>query len=176
MKALFSGICAGLLALGLAGCAKIDGKTRDLLASTVPAYAVVDGVLYQGSATLFRDRLGTVQLVSTQAADQVCGGDMRYTASTAGVLSLHCVGGIEVALSFVAINDLSGYAYGATTQGTADLAWGVAAKNAGAYLRIPPGQQLGGPAAAAEPAASAASAPMESMVPMVPMLPASAAP
>ena len=134
MKAL---LCATLLALMLPGCARMDAMSRGWLSSTVPAYAVVDGVVLEGSATIFRDRTAAVQLLNPQAADQVCAGDLRYTASTTGVLVLHCAGGVKVSLVFTAVNELRGHGSGYTARGPAAFTWGVAAADAAAYLPIP---------------------------------------
>ncbi|MBC7682518.1 MAG: hypothetical protein H7172_09305 [Ferruginibacter sp.] len=134
MKALFS---AAALALTLAGCAQLDAQTRNLLSSKVPAYAALDGVLFEGTATLFTDRTGTVQLSSTKVPDQVCIGDLRYTATAAGVLVLHCMGGVDVVLDFRSASATRGFGYGNTAHGAAAVAWGMSAANAAAYLRLP---------------------------------------
>ncbi|MEO6854611.1 MAG: hypothetical protein ABI410_21755, partial [Rhodoferax sp.] len=134
MKALLS---ATVLALTLVGCAKMDAQTRSWLSSKVPAYAAVDGVLFEGTATLFTDRTGTVQLSSSQAPDQVCMGDLRYSATAAGVVVLHCSGGVEAALDFRTTSDTSGFGYGSTAQGASAVAWGMSAANAAAHLRLP---------------------------------------
>jgi hypothetical protein len=133
MKALF---CTAAALVGLVGCAKIDGKARDWLASTAPSYAVVDGRLYEGTATLFNDRSGTLQLVAKQAPDKQCFGTLRYTATRSGTLLLQCSGGVETTLAFTALGASSAYATG----GTASLTWGLPIDSANAYLRLPEGQ------------------------------------
>ena len=62
MKALFS---ACLLGVALSGCAQIDGKIRGWLASQEPAHAVLAGERFAGTATLYTDRSGTLQLSPT---------------------------------------------------------------------------------------------------------------
>ena len=126
------------LAASLAGCAHINAQTRSLLASKVPAYAAINGVLFAGTATLFTDRTGTVQLTSSKAPDQVCSGPLHYTATAAGMLVLHCTGTMDTVVNFRAISDTSGFGYGSTAQGTAATSWGMSAANAAAYLGLRP--------------------------------------
>lgn len=134
MKSLVS---AAVLALTLVGCATIDAQTRNLLSSKVPAYAAVDGVLLEGTATLFADRTGTVQVSSSAALNPLCIGELRYTATAAGVLVLHCAGAGDVAMDFRTTSATSGFGYGNTVQGVAAVAWGMSAAHAAAYLRLP---------------------------------------
>ena len=156
MKALIS---ATVLALTLVGCAKMDAQTRNLLSSKVPAYAAVDGVLFEGTATLFTDRTGTVQLSASKAADQVCIGDLRYTATAAGVLVLRCTGGGDAVVDFRTNSDTSGFGYGSTTHGVTAVVWGMSPANAAAYLRLPAVPAMpDAPAAMPVPAQPAASA------------------
>ena len=151
MKALVS---ATVLAFTLVGCAKMDAQTRSWLSSKVPAYAAVNGIVFEGTATLFTDRTGTVQLSSSQAPDQVCVGDLRYSATAAGVVVLHCSGGVEAALDFRTTSDTSGFGYGSTAQGASAVAWGMSAANAAAHLRLPIVPTMSGvPAMADAPAA-----------------------
>jgi hypothetical protein len=155
MKTLLS---ATVLALTLVGCAKMEAQTRNLLSSKVPAYAAVDGVLYEGTTTLFTNRTGTVQLSASRAPDQVCIGDLRYTATAAGVLVLHCRGGVDATLDFRALTDTSGFGYDRSAPGVAAVAWGMSAPNAAAYLRLPAVPAADAPVALPVPAQPAASA------------------
>lgn len=138
MKAL---LCAALLGLAVAGCAKIEGKTRDLLATSATSYAVLDGMLYEGTVTTnYGDRFGTLQFAAKAAPGQVCAGTMRYTATSSGTAMLQCTGGVEVMLSFTALGASSGFGYGSTVKGPASFTWGMSIQNANAYLRFPEGQ------------------------------------
>ncbi|SDP80454.1 hypothetical protein SAMN05216303_107144 [Rhodoferax sp. OV413] len=155
MQALASTL---LIALTLAGCAQIDAKTRGWMGSNAPAYAVVDGVVFEGRATLFTDRTGTLQLASTQAADRLCVGDLRYSSTTQGEIVLHCAGGVDARLRFVAVSPVSGYAYGSSETSPASMTWGLDPTQAAAYLRLPPSPPPVEPAALAMPPAVPASA------------------
>lgn len=160
MKALASTL---LIALTLAGCAQIDAKTRGWMGSNAPAYAVVDGVVFEGWATLFNDRTGALELKSTQAADRLCSGHLRYTSTTQGDIVLHCAGEVDALLRFVVLGPVSGYAYGRSATSPVTLAWGVTPTQAASYLNVPPAPPPPLPLST-EPAA------------MPPALPASAAP
>ncbi len=134
MKAFLS---ASVLALTVVGCAQMDTKTRGWLASKVPAYAVVDGQRLEGTATLFTDRTGTLQLSAAKDPDRVCVGTLRYLATVTGVLVLRCPGGPDTVLNFTVLNGTSGFGYGHTTQGPSAVTWGMEARNAAAYLPVP---------------------------------------
>lgn len=158
MKAFLS---ASLLALSVVGCAQMDTKTRGWLASKVPAYAVVDGERLEGTATLFTDRTGTLQLSAAKDPDRLCVGTLRYLATAAGVLVLRCPGGPDAVLNFSVLSGTSGFGYGHTAQGPSAVTWGMEARNAAAYLPVPaaPQPMVVPIPPAAEVAASAPSVP-----------------
>jgi hypothetical protein len=130
-------LSASLLTVAVVGCAQIDGQARGWLASKVVAYAVVDGEHLEGTATLFTERAGTLQLRADKNPERVCVGDLRYLATTSGVLVLRCPGGPDVVLNFTVRNGTSGFGYGHTAQGLAAVAWGMEAQHAAAYLPVP---------------------------------------
>jgi hypothetical protein len=133
MKAFLS---ASVLALSVVGCAQMDAKTRGWLASKVPAYAVVEGERLEGSATLFTDRTGTLQLSTAKNPDRVCVGTLRYLATVTGVLVLRCPGGPDAVLNFTVLSGTSGFGYAHTAQGASGVTWGMDARNAAAYLPV----------------------------------------
>lgn len=159
MKAV---LCTLVVALALGGCDTVSNKAVSYLYSSTPALAVVDGVLYQGTATVGLDRTGTVQMASTQAPVRVCSGNFRYTATTTGVLQLHCAG-VPTSMAFTAISDLKAYGWGGSDARPATFTFGMAPEDAAAYLRLPPAPVAPAvPAAAvpAQPAVSAVAAPV----------------
>jgi hypothetical protein len=129
-----------LLALSLAGCAKISDLSQKALSSTAPALAVVNETLLRGEVEFFFDRKGTVRLQAD--AGMSCMGGLRYTASRAGTINLQCSDGSEVRLDFVALSETRGHASGRGAQGPATLAYGLAPNDAAAYLMLPPGKRL----------------------------------
>lgn len=161
MKAVF---CTLVAALALGGCDTVSNKAVSLLYSSTPALAVVDGVLYQGTATVALDRTGTVQMASTQAPARVCSGNFRYTATTTGVLQLHCAG-VPTSMAFTAISDLKAYGWGGSDASPATFTFGMVPEDAAAYLRLPP-----------TPAAPLPAAPAAVPMPAQPAAPALATP
>lgn len=144
MKAIFPALAA---TLALLGCAKMDAHMQGWMASSVPAYAVVNGVLLEGRATIFNDRSGgTLKLTASQPA-LTCVGDLRYTATAAGRLSLHCDGGVQLRMAFTATEAMRGFGSGATEQGPAAFTWGMGSADASAYLPLPAGQRFAEPVA-----------------------------
>jgi len=148
-------------ALALGGCDTVSNKAVSFLYSSTPALAVVDGVLYQGTATVGLDRTGTVQMASTQAPVRVCAGNFRYTATTTGVLQLHCAG-VPTSMAFTAISDLKAYGWGGSDASPATFTFGMAPEDAAAYLRLPPAAPV--PAAPVPPAAAVPAQPAASAV------------
>ncbi|MCX7278699.1 MAG: hypothetical protein NTZ15_15470 [Burkholderiales bacterium] len=152
------------LVLALAGCDTVSTKAVSYLYSSMPALAVVDGVAYQGTATVALDRTGSVQLTSIQPPERVCAGNFRYTATTTGVLQLHCAG-VPTRMAFTAINDVKAYGWGGTESNPATFTFGMAPQDAAAYLRLPaaaatPMPEPAAPAVPAQPARSAVSRPV----------------
>jgi hypothetical protein len=141
-----------LLVFFLSGCAKINDTTMLLLASTGPALAVVNGTVLTGKATLFTDRTGTLNLDSDSQPPLKCMGNLRYTASRSGFVTLVCSDGIDAQMSFAAINETSGYGYGKTARGLASFTFGLDKEAASAYLKLPGSKATGvAPVAGAQP-------------------------
>jgi hypothetical protein len=157
------------LALALAGCDTVSNKMVSYLYSSTPALAVVDGVAYQGTAIVALDRTGSVQLTSIQPPERVCAGNFRYTATTTGVLQLHCAG-MPTSMAFVAISDVKAYGWGGTPSNPSSFTFGMASQDAAPYLRLPPAAVAPMPAPMSAPIAPSAPA-----APAMPALPASAA-
>lgn len=130
-----------LLALALAGCAKINDAGMKLVASNAPAYAVVNGTFLAGTASLYVDRSGTISLDASSGGLK-CMGRLRYTATKSGVIALQCSDGTDALLNFTAVRETSGYASGPTAAGQASLAFGFEANDAAAYLTLPRGKRL----------------------------------
>jgi hypothetical protein len=157
MKALIPALAA---TLALLGCAKMEARIQGWMASSVPAYAVVNGVLLEGQATIFNDRSGGTLRLAARQPSQTCVGDLRYTATAAGSLALHCEGGVHLRMAFTATDALRGFGTGTTEEGPAAFTWGMAPADASAYLPLPAGQRM------PEPVAEAASAPTVPPVPV----------
>lgn len=129
-----------MLALSLAGCAKMNDVGRRLISSSAPALAVVNETLLSGEVKLYTDRTGTVELKAGSGLQ--CMGNMRYTASKSGAINLQCSDNSEVSLSFKALSETSGFASGRGARGPASLTFGLEPANAVAYLTLPPGKRI----------------------------------
>lgn len=129
-----------MLALSLAGCAKINDVGMRLISSSAPALAVVNETLLSGEVKLFTDRTGTVAL--NAGGGLQCMGNMRYTASKSGAINLKCSDNTEASLSFNALSETSGFASGRGARGPASLTFGLEPAKAVAYLTLPPGKRI----------------------------------
>ena len=129
----------------LSGCAKLEDRARYYLASSVDVFAVVDGKLMQGKATLYSDRTGTVAISTglTVAPAVNCSGRMSRTGTAAALLDIYCNDGTELSLSAVMLAETQAYAYGQAANGkVASLTLGLDPARAISYLRAPAGQEL----------------------------------
>ncbi len=159
--------CLALAALAvLAGCADLNDTGLAVLATRVPAHAVVNEQLVHGEMTLYTDRTGTVSLRVEMVAPanenpfdflspakpverttdrpllNSCVGRFRYTATTYGVIDLRCNEGSTAELRMALIGETRGYGYGQTATGMVSLTFGMAPTEARAHLITPPGKQL----------------------------------
>lgn len=130
------------LLLCLAGCAKINDAGMRLVASSTPAFAVVNGTLLGGTVSLHVDRTGTLSLDAREGSGLKCMGRLRYTATQSGVVNLQCSDGTDAQLNFTAIRETSGYGSGRTAKGLASLVFGLEAADAPAYLHLPAGRRM----------------------------------
>lgn len=131
-----------LLAAALSGCAAVNDMTMRLLASSAPALAVVNDSVLSGTALLYTDRTGTLNLESPDEPMLKCMGALRYTASRSGTVNLRCSDGSAALLPFAALSETSGHGSVATARGTASFAYGLAPQDAIAYLTAPDGKRL----------------------------------
>jgi hypothetical protein len=67
---------------------------------------------------------------------------LRYTATSSGVIDVHCNGGIDLEMQFKLLGETRGYAYGRTAKGPASLAFGLSNQDARAYLHVPKNKKL----------------------------------
>lgn len=129
-----------VLALSLAGCAKINDLSTRVLSSSASALAVVSDTLLSGKVVITTDRTGTVTLESDSGLK--CMGSLRYTASRSGTIALQCSDGNEATMDFRALSETSGHASGRSLRGPASLTYGLDPLDAAAYLTLPPGKRL----------------------------------
>jgi hypothetical protein len=126
----------------LMGCARVNDAGMRLVSSKVDAYLIVNGQILTGDVRLIPDRTGRVSFASEEGVIRSCSGGMRYTATFAGDIDLHCSDGTQVALQTALLSETRGYGYGRTAQGPASLAYGLSEEDARAFLTVPPGMVL----------------------------------
>jgi hypothetical protein len=131
-----------LLGLALSGCARINDVGKLLLASSMPAVALVNDTLLVGDATLFMDRSGRLSLESSPPGLLKCMGEMRYTATQTGVVNLRCSDGTEARLLFSTLSEVMGFGSGSSARGPVTLTFGMEPAEAAAYLNLPAGQRI----------------------------------
>jgi len=130
------------LLLLLGGCARVNDMAANVLASDVPAHAVVGEHLLAGRALLYADRSGRLTLDAGGEAALSCMGTLRFTATSGGMVNLRCSDGTQGQFPFTALSELSGHGSGRTTQGAVSLAYGLDPEPARAWLSPPAGKRL----------------------------------
>jgi hypothetical protein len=130
------------LATLLCGCARFNDAGMRLVSSKLDAFLIVNGQLLTGDVTLIPDRTGRISFKAEKGVIRACSGGLRYTASFAGEIDLHCNDGTQVALHTALLSETRGYGYGRTAQGPASVAYGLSEEDARAFLSVPPGMVL----------------------------------
>ena len=135
-----------MLVAGLTGCARMDAIGTSILSSSMNSVAIVNDQIVRGKLQLFPDRTGRVTLDAERTDDKgfaiSCMGRVRFLGTTNGVIDLRCNTGLASELTFSMLNEISGYAYGASTTGNVSLAFGLDNMQAKSYLQPPPQKKL----------------------------------
>jgi len=140
--------CLALVAISLlAACAKVNDTGLRLVSTSTDAYLMVNGQWLTGQVLLVPDRTGRVSFAAAAASKgtaddaaaeapeiSACVGSMRYTATYGADIDLHCDDGTQLVLRMTLISETRGYGYGATPQGPASLAFGLAEADARAFM------------------------------------------
>jgi hypothetical protein len=94
------------------------------------------GGIYEGSATGYPDRTGTLKLKN--AANNVCVGTFRYISSSYGTGIVRCDDGDTVETTFSALTNMSGYGSGTSKNGLpVRFVYGLEGELRDKYLAIP---------------------------------------
>lgn len=131
--------CCGVVALvSLAACAKVNDTGLRLVSTNTSAYLLVNGQWMTGNVLLVPDRTGRVSFTAEDTDSKAkiagCSGGMRYTATYASEVDLHCTDGTQVALQLTLVSETRGYGYGNTPQGPASMAFGLPEADARAFM------------------------------------------
>lgn len=134
------------LVASLSGCARIDAVGTSVFSSSMGSVAVVNDQIVRGRLNLYPDRTGRVILDAEKPDDKgfstSCMGRVRFLGTTNGVIDLRCNTGLASELTFSMLNEISGFAYGASTTGGVSLAFGLDDMQAKSYLQPPPLKKL----------------------------------
>jgi hypothetical protein len=126
-----------LAAFLLSACVNLNDAAMRLLASSSPAFAIINDKVFEGTAQLYTDRSGKLDLQSEADPLVKCMGNLRRTATRGGVITLRCNDGIEVFVNFILLSEASGHGTGGTGQGMLSLTYGLSKNEAAAYLKLP---------------------------------------
>jgi hypothetical protein len=124
----------------LANCLVANGwrqASSTDLALTVSAFALVGEkeIAYEGSATGYPDRTGTIKMISK--AGNVCVGNFRYTSAYGGTGLVRCDDGDSANVSFTAVSNSSGYGSGKSGQGeVVRFVYGMEGEDRAKYLKV----------------------------------------
>lgn len=127
-------MCCVLPALLLCGCARVNDTGLRLVSTKSSAYLMLNGQWLEGSVLFVPDRTGRVFFAADKGNITNCSGALRYTATHAAEIDLHCDDGTQVALHTTLISEIRGYGYGATAQGPASVAFGLSEADAHAFM------------------------------------------
>lgn len=129
------GVC---VALWLSGCALVNDTGRRLVSTKVDAWLQINKQALTGDVLLLPDRTGRVSFTAAQGDITRCVGGLRYTGTSTADIDLHCNDGTQASVQAVLQGETRGYGYGVTTQGTANLAFGMDEDEAQAFMgRLP---------------------------------------
>jgi hypothetical protein len=130
--------CAALLVMLLCGCAKVNDTGLRLVSTKTSAYLAVNGQWLEGDVLLVPDRSGRASFAAADSTPKAgissCSGSLRYTATFAAEIDLHCNDGTHVVLQTTLISETRGYGYGATAKGPAQVAFGLSEADAYAFM------------------------------------------
>ena len=133
----FSTLGCLLLAISLTGCTSVNEKMTGWLSSNVDAIAVLDGKVLRGEATFPNEREATLQLQSNDTPSLTCLGQLRYTATSSGVVNFTCNDGSSTMVPFQSRSVLSGVGRGLAGKAEFALTYGLSIERAASFLALP---------------------------------------
>lgn len=127
----------GLITVLLCGCSTIDQTASNVFSSNADASGVFAGRVLLGKANFTTAREGTVHLQSDEAPSLNCFGNLRFTATTSGVVGFSCSDGSSPAIPFQALSPLRGSGRTQVGSNVFALTYGLQPEMAAAYLAVP---------------------------------------
>jgi hypothetical protein len=138
-KLLLTGLA---LSMGLAAWTGEAGA--QLLSSTGPVIAILDGELLVGEATGHLGGWGTIALRSRAKAARTCVGEFSHTEALGDAGQLRCSDGASAAFRFQRLSLRRGYGTGSSSGNALSFTYGLSAEDSAPYLTLPAGKELSG--------------------------------
>ena len=126
--------------IGLAGPASLAGAGP--FSATRTVIAILADNLYVGEAEGHLSGAGTLAIHSQKDPDLTCIGQFTSSAELGGSGQMHCSDGATATFSFKRLSVFRGYGVGSFSRGSMTFAYGLAAGEAGPYLKLPRGKKL----------------------------------
>ena len=126
--------------IGLAGSATLAGA--GLLSATRTVIAILADELFVGEAEGHLSGAGTLAIRSQKNPALTCLGQFTSSAAVGGSGQMHCSDGATATFHFQRLSMFRGYGVGSFSRGTMSFAYGIAAEEAGPYLKLPAGKKL----------------------------------
>jgi len=135
-------LVAGITCIGLAGWA--SPAAAGLFSSTGEVIAIMAGELFTGTATGNLDGAGTLSIRSQKNAALTCSGKFTSSAEAGGAGTLRCTDGSSATYKFKRLTIYKGHGTGRFNRAAMSFTYGLTAKDAAAYLKLPKGKKLAG--------------------------------
>jgi hypothetical protein len=138
-KLLLTGLAASI---GFAAWTGVAGA--QLLSSTGPVIAILDGELLVGEATGHLGGWGTIALHSRTKAGRTCVGEFSYSEALGDAGQLRCSDGTSTAFRFQRLSLKRGYGAASSSSSALSFTYGLNAEDSVQYLKLPAGKELRG--------------------------------
>ena len=133
-------ITAVAVTLGFAGW--IEVANAGAFSATRPVIAILGGQVHVGTAEGHLNGTGTVAIHSLADPDVKCFGEFTSSTQQGGTGQLRCSDGATAEFQFQRLTVFSGHGAGTSSLGEMSFTYGLAADEAGRYLKLPPGKTL----------------------------------
>ena len=104
--------------------------------------AILAGELFVGEAEGHLSGAGTLAIHSQKAPGLTCVGKFTSSASLGGKGQMRCSDGTTATFHFQRLNVRRGHGAGSTSRGSMSFTYGLSAKEAAPYLKLPAGRKL----------------------------------
>jgi len=126
--------------IGLAGSANPTGAGP--FSATGSVIAILAGDLFVGVAEGHLNGAGSLAIHSQKNPHLTCLGQFTSSAELGGSGKLHCSDGATAKFRFQRLTVFRGHGVGEFTRGSMSFSYGLTAKEAAPYLKLPRGKKL----------------------------------